>query len=421
MLGQEQHNYYAILASYKEVEGIPSAATLIGLSSIVEGDVAVVDLANYPIVSNAALVAAGKFRIVQHLGDRLQFTPVLTYSECTFQKKKHITAVEQVSYIGYTGVTGSFPKANSTSYYIFLEKNDNDEGNRSGTWPSITGQWKTDVAATEIKSACAAAGSLFINTLLEAEINPVNNGPRYVEIFVTCADADGATTSTVNVSFNGRKVVVASATGLAVGGAFRVTLASGEKDCYIISAINGTTITLDSPWRHPTATGLTFHELDDAATDACGLKLKGLPSKFSINSTRMWMKNRFEVKILSAGESTGTLITTNTGANEGLGNWQQVAIAEKESWMNFGHLYHTSPPFESLPSKVINGGYYSVISILEKTPHASLTNTSNFANTLDLYLQIDTTDKDLPNGSAGDFLADILLGASAFTAGDLDA
>lgn len=419
MLSQQMQKFHAFLAGYEETESIPPASIPIDLTTLTEGAVAVVDLANMPIVSNAALVAAQKFRLVQNLGDRLQYSPVLTYADCVFTSNKHITATEQVTTIGYNGTSGTFPAANSTSYYIYVEKNDNDEAHRSGQWPSITAQWETTASASQIASAIAAANSLFVNSLLEAEVNPTNGGPRYIDIYVTSAGADTGANTTATVSFNGKKITVASATGIDVGGSLRFTLANGQKDTYLVEAIDGTTVTLTTPWRHASASGLAVREVTNFATTDCGVRLIGLPSKFNVNATPMWMKNRFTVKILSAGTSTGSLLTTSTEAKEGVGNWQQVALEEKQSWMNFGHLYHTSPPYEPLPSEVVNGAYYSAIVIQESTAQKDLLTTGNFKQVINLWLQL-KSDKTLPNGSSGDFLADVLLG-SAFTAGDLDA
>lgn len=323
--------------------GALTVGTVVTNDNLTEGAVCLVDMGNRRM-DNAAFTALAngeQFRIVQSLGANqpLMMSPVITVGHFTTSIQRHLLAVQQVTTIGSNGTTGSLPAANDTSYYIKIRKNDNDAGNRSQPF-SLFGQFKTDGTATQSEVAFGLAGNLITNLAKEAA---GTNGYIRCEVLSDDAATNPNLTTAQNWTFtNGSKIASAASDatdggGLAAGDYIRVTGAATETvtdPVYRVVSIDAAadTIELDIPFQGDTVTTANTNLHLIAAVDGLagnfGIRLTGRAADFDVNKMRDYYVNRFTATFSDAD----TTVTTSTGARNGSGQWQQVAMDEYMSW-----------------------------------------------------------------------------------------
>ena len=135
----------------KNIAAADSAATTIDAATdLTDGEVVVLDRDNGHVVTQ--ITAGTEFKLAQRVGDDLLISPLFTFSSAT--STDSVAASQQVTTIGSNGTTtvglGDFAvnddpaalAAVGNSYYVLIEKQDNDEANRSGYQPAITAQAK---------------------------------------------------------------------------------------------------------------------------------------------------------------------------------------------------------------------------------------------------------------------------------------
>jgi len=164
MLKRENSIFYAYVADYQSTALLPATGTKVTNANLPEGTVAIVD-GELEVI--ATLPSTGQFRVVKSWGPYkdLEVSAPFDAANTTLVMQEFTRMVQQVTYIGYSPstLTENIPFANSTSYYIHVEKQDNDAMNRSGQAASITAQWKTGASATDDASAAAAHKALLKN------------------------------------------------------------------------------------------------------------------------------------------------------------------------------------------------------------------------------------------------------------------
>ena len=100
-------------------------------------------------------------------------SPIITKASATLSTSIHRPAVQQVSIVGYDGVTvgSALPSANSTDYFIKIRKNDNDAANRSQPMSLFAGPIKSAASATQV----GIAEALVSNGIANFAKEPANN------------------------------------------------------------------------------------------------------------------------------------------------------------------------------------------------------------------------------------------------------
>lgn len=278
------------------------------------------------------LTASDKFFIVQGRGatQPLMKSPALTKGMVAISASKFKAAVQQVTIVGYNGTTGALPVANNSDFWIKVRKRDNDAANRSQPMSLFAGPVKTDSTGTQAELAMALVASGYRNFTNQ---EPANG---YLEFEAITNASSTAVTGATSLTFTYKSKVVAitgSATGnVAVGDFLRVGGAAVTNAVYRVTAVTATAITLSTPYMGDTATILVanVHVITaaNAATGNFGVRLTGIVAPFDVNAFRDYYANRWTTSFSDGG----TLITV-TGAQNGNGVWQQVAMDE---YLNYG-------------------------------------------------------------------------------------
>ena len=283
--------------------------------------------------SYGLLTAADKFFIVQGKGatQPLMKSPALTKGMVAISASKFKAAVQQVTIVGYNGTTGALPVANNTDFWIKVRKRDNDAANRSQPMSLFAGPVKTDATGTQAELAVALVGSGYRNFTNQ---EPANGYLRFEAI--TNAAPSAAVTGATSLTFTYKSKVVAitgSATSnVAVGDFLRVGGAAVTNAVYRVAAVTATAITLSTFFVGDTTT-LTVANVHvitavNAATGNFGVRLTGIVAPFDVNAFRDYYANRWTTSF-----SDGSTLITVTGAQNGNGVWQQVAMDE---YLNYG-------------------------------------------------------------------------------------
>lgn len=335
---RKANNVFSVLVNNVDVatSTLPAVGTVVTDANLPKGAVVLVDLGLRRMSNTeyAAMASTDQYMVVQGkgVGVPLMKSPVITKGKAKFTIAKHKPAVQQVTTIGYNGTTGALPVANNTDFWIKIRKRDNDAANRSQPMSLFAGPVRTDATGTQQELAFA----LVINGLKNFKQEPANG---YLKFEALCAgtQADWTGTATHLSLTNGSKEalftdssgVPSTATAPTVGGIVRILGVA-----YVITASSTTSITLNYAYQGDTglvAGGTT------AATQAgivgtpgdYGVRLTGKPAPFNVNTFRDYYANRFTATF---SDST-TLVTATTGARNGNGVWQQVAMDE---YMSYG-------------------------------------------------------------------------------------
>jgi hypothetical protein len=298
------------------------------------GAVAVCDMGMRRLdnTSYAALAATDKFFIVQGKGatQPLMKSPAMTKANVTISASKFKAAVQQVNIVGYNGTTGALPAANNTDFWIKVRKRDNDAANRSQPMSEFAGPVKTDATGTQAELAVALVASGYRNFTNQ---EPANG---YLKLEAITNGSSTAVTGATSLTFTYKSKVVAitgSATSnVAVGDFLRIGGATVTNAVYRVAAVTATAITLSTFFVGDTATlaVANVHVITAAAaaTAAFGVRLTGVEAPFNVNSFRDYYANRFTTTF-----SDSSALITVTGAQNGNGVWQQVAMDE---YLNYG-------------------------------------------------------------------------------------
>jgi len=382
-----------------------AAGTLLTDANLPKGAIALADLGNGFLDAAAftALADGAQYRILQGKGVGVPFmkSPVLTKGKTSMSIAKHKPAVQQVTTIGYNGTTGALPTANNTSFFIKIRKRDNDAANRSQPMSLFAGPVKTDSTGTQAELAVLLAKSGEKNFGLE----PANG---YLSFSLLCSDAGsaiGAAADTV-IGTAGSKTVTVTDTGanntvnaIAAGDFFRVGTATTAAVYKVVAStvgVAGGVLTLDRPLLASISLLGTTSEFITAANAAAanfGIVLTGKAAPFNVNSFRDYYANRFTATF---SDST-TLVSPTTGAQNGNGVYQQVAMDEYMSYGFEGQNEQMAVPALRRDQEVKIPGVgtstaltskYSALSIAWDETNVGLVSTANGKGQVLIYLNL---------------------------------
>ena len=324
-------NVFSVLISDASAltSGLPAAGTVITNANLAAGATVVCDMGMRRLnnASFAALANTDKFFVVQGKGAvvPLMKSPAVTKETVNITASKFKAAVQQVTYVGYNLTTGNLPTANSTDFYIKIRKRDNDAANRSQPMSLFAGPVQTDSTGTQEELAFALAKNGLRNFAQE----PANGYLKFEVVSNGTLAAVGATTLAAT---NGSRLLTYSAAhSLAIGDLVFIAGATYK----VATVPSTTTVTLNIAFQGTTVTALatgttyaTTHGKLTAAT-SFGVRLTGVPANFDVNQMRDYYANRFTTTF----SDSSTLITV-TGAQNGNGVWQQVAMDE---YLSYGY------------------------------------------------------------------------------------
>lgn len=397
MFRNANNNFFAFVCNHSDTDVNAIAGNVLEASAIANGDVVLVTRDNEILPdSNQTGVAGLKFKIATKAGGKLFYSPLLELSGTTIGSGNNVAATNQVTVIGSNGTTGvlldpaiidttTAAAAVGNSYYVLIEKQDNDEANRSGYRADITAQVKltdpnnaagTDAELLQVRLAELLREAIRKNDQLEVcgsagaaryiSVKAVNNGGSLVA---------PAAAGTVAVTFGSPTVTLTGSTwaaGIAAGDFLNIA-----GDTYRIKEkVSTTVLTLDFPFAGTTASALDATDTAEIAyqesstiqgATGVGLEITGTSQHdFDVNRERKWSVSRFNVRFAKDGEGVGTVVTT-TAANEGLGEWQQVAMEEYESFGALGQRWVSDIPAALRDKNTVEGAVYGLISLREVT------------------------------------------------------
>ena len=386
------NNFFAFIAkpSSTDVDAIDGA--VLDPAGLADGDLVTVDAANV-VLDHNTLFTTEQFKFAQKVNGQIFYSPLINFADVTVTAGKNSAAAQQVTTIGSNGTTtvgiGDFGIDDDTaaaaavgnSYYVLIEKQDNDEANRSGYQPAITAQVKltnpnsfTNAELLHIRLAEQLRESIRVNDQLEAAV-PSVKGPKYVRAEVLVVDGTTKSTTTGNcVCVHGSKTITSESGNFAsmTAGSYLIL---GEDVYKTATGGGGTTITLEQPFAGAsqtiaagTATNqagfITENNIKDLT--GVGLRLTGTAQhEFDVTRDRIHSESRFNVRFAKDGENVGAAITLVTAADEGLGNFETVASQEYHSFGNLGLRWVSDTPAQTRPANADSTKNYGCVTVRE--------------------------------------------------------
>lgn len=275
--------------------------------------------------SYGLLTATDKFFIVQGKGatQPLMKSPAMTKDMVAISASKFKAAVQQVTYVGFNLTTGTLPVANNSDFWIKIRKRDNDAANRSQPMSLFAGPVRTDASGTQEELAFL----LVKNGLKNFAQEPANG---YLKFEAVSNGTMTATAANATVTKGSRAVTFASNVTIAAGTLLAI---AGATYSVAVGVTAGTAITLNIAYQGDSATitaGTTYATTIGtlASVTAFGVRLTGVAAPFDVNAFRDYYANRWTTSF----SDSSTLITVS-GAQNGNGVWQQVAMDE---YLNYG-------------------------------------------------------------------------------------
>ncbi len=375
-LRRQDNVAYAAIA---DTTAASPGAVVITPSTLAVGAAALVDEGNLAYVAALpfdALAEDRKLRIVQNIAGKLVFSAAFTKGAIiksaplkSATVKQFAVADQQVTRIGYNGTTGALPTTTvKTGFFIKLRKNDNDAANRSQP-NSLFAQFQTDATGSQEELALGLVKSGIQNMSTQPA---GNNG--YVKFEMLNAGTRTAATATgvVTLTFTKDSTLVTASAATAstniVAGDYVAIAAATTSGVYKVKSKDGSgNLTLETAYQSATTTivasAANIRIANGLAVAAAsGIQISGVASDFDVNAFRNYYSNRFTATF----SDTSTLNTHVTGAKDGVGVWQQVAMEEYMSMGNQGENSMLGVPPVMRTSSVVTDGQYDCLQISVK-------------------------------------------------------
>lgn len=335
---REANNVFSVVLSdvTKLTAALPSVGTVVTNANLEVGAVVLCDMGMRRLDAAAytALASTDKYFVVQGKGTGvpLMKSPAIVKGNTTFTIAKYKAPVQQVTYVGYNGTTGTLPVANNTDFWIKVRKRDNDAANRSQPMSLFAGPVKTDSTGTQAELAVLLAKSGYKNFTNQ---EPANGYLKMETVTAAASAAITGTVSTFGVTYRSKVVTLnGTVTNVSVGDFLRIGGTTTTTAVYQVAAVTSpTSVTLSSFYVGDTASiavaNVQVITAATAATAAFGVRLTGVVAPFDVNQMRDYYANRFTTTF-----SDSTVTITVTGAQNGNGAWQQVAMDE---YLSYGY------------------------------------------------------------------------------------
>jgi hypothetical protein len=442
---------WAFTATY---HGSASTGVVNEATDLNHGEVAVLNENN--TILTGALAAGDQFKIAQRVGStastaELILSPLLTFKSGA--ASNYTAAAQQITTIGSNGTTtvgiGGFGVGGDTaavaavgdSYYMLIEKQDNDEASRSGYAPAITAQVKltnpnsyTEAEYIHVHLAEQLREAVRVNDQLEAS-TPSTKGPKYLRAEVLVVDGTTKTTTGKNcVCVHGSKTISSHDGGNFAAMAAGSYLVLGEDVYKTATGGGGATITLEQPFAGASQTVtagtstaqvgfLTYAELSNLT--GVGLRLTATDQHtFDVDRHRMYSQSRFNVRFAKDGADVGAAITVGTQANDGNGDFRQVLSDFYNSMGNSGQRWVSDTPAVSRTVPTDGSGHdaftssslgFGTIAVAVEADNKTLLSSGTAKQLVRLYLAFDDNTTDGISGTAQTILETVFGAAGVIT------
>lgn len=226
--------------------------------------------------------------------------------------KAYVAEQEQIEVIGYNGTSGSIDLINDNMYHLRVNLRELVTSNHGGVYVKH-GFYKSDLNATQQEVAAGLAFSL-INDLLK--------DPDRVILVQRLSDISTSALVETYSPVKGQRWVAASTTpAVAVGDVWTCGASNG---LYIVTAVSGSAIKLDTPWQEASATAASAVSATPAGTEAWGIKLTGVSLPFTTGKIHN-AKSSWDLTLQGCGTTT---FTQTQFAAYGVGTEREVKELE---------------------------------------------------------------------------------------------
>jgi len=428
---RKANNVFSVLLENAVTSGVPTSGVITD-ANLPKGAIVAVDLGMNVLSS---IPTNSDFMIVQGKGAGvpLMKSPILNAGRVSIKGQKYVAPVQQVTYVGYnpslTTPAGALTAAANTDYWIKIRKRDNDAANRSQPMSLFAGPVKSGATAGD---QISIANDLVKVGTKNFSLEPANG---YLTLEVVSAGTRTAAGGAGNLTFTpGSKTVVASAAtasnAIVVGDyiAAATGLTSGVYKVAAVAASGNLTLEVAFVGAAPvTVTGASLIRIAKSTAEgaAAGVRLTGVVAPFNVNSFRDYYANRFTVTY-----NDTTVPVKSTGANDGTGVWQKVAMDEYMSYGFEGQNNQMAVPALNRDQEVktpasfaANLCTYSAINISWEETINGLVSRDGGKGSVLIYLNLSSAGLLATTGTSGETLANMLgaIASPTFTATSLNA
>ena len=365
---------YALVG--KNLSSVTNATRVTGTESLSDGSIVLVDKDNVVISTTGTLTADQEIRFAQRSGNTIKYTPYFTIKNAKVKLSSYSAGVEQVSYVGYNGTSGSLDVIDNNYYTIWVNLLQSYNGTpymKDISYKSVkTGATQAQVATGLYDAAIRSFGR---EPYKYITFDRVSDGTRTVFAAGTGTAANiNVTNNSTAVTYDGNGVQ----TALTVGQAIKI---SGV--LYYVTAATTTGFTLDYAYTGATATIAFTNSTTGtyASITAYGLKMTGIAQNYQQDKIAY---NKVNFTLIVKGFTT-TSATYTTAANNGNGVFEQVAELESFCDYNLGKIlrgYYLSS--DAIALDAVSGTTYETITINAKKYVPSLN--SDIPSPITIYL-----------------------------------
>ena len=338
------------------------AATQVSPTSIAAGEVVVTDAAG-KILDSTTVLTAKEIVVVQGQGSTkpLIKSDVIKLGKLiSYKGKKAAAAVEQVSFIGYNGTSGSIDAITSNLYFarIAMLNEQNTFGNRT-----MYENFKYETGTSTSQKAVAQGLWLDAINLRNAEqmykFERISDGTQAdwtgtaTHMYFTKGSSTVAFTTTGGVASTGT-IAVGDVIRAATGGVYIVTSGgTGVASFTIDGKFQGATVELAGGATAASQAGVVATPVN------WGIRITAVAKTYIVGIFRYY-KVRFGLQLKDFGATTLTEPGTSpaVGASEGQGTTEQIQDLEWMSQGVDGKIYRTDPmlPVTNVANAVSNLG-----------------------------------------------------------------
>ena len=298
-------------------------------------------------------------------------------------------AVEQLSYIGYNGTSGSIEVANSKLFVVRVTLKEQDITGQ-GQQIILNAPYKSDASATQLEVSLGLAQQLS-RVMRRQPVPPI-------EVGLVCNVAYAATARFANdvTIVKGEYYITCgtnkqydTSSALAVGDYVRINHVSTTTGCGVTNQIykvmeltSATVFKVDRPVEAPSGSyptlisgankgaRITVLTAAKMATADLGIKLTGLARTFALGKGP-YSKVSFEVGLDSVSSFGTTPVTYTTKMSLGQGTYEQVAALEWNLLGNDGNPYPGDFMWSAARAMAVSGGTYNLVSINYFSDHST--------------------------------------------------
>ena len=358
-------------------------------TNLTDGEMAVVNSHNMMLSATSVLtddvVKESGIKILLRAGTKLIQSPMIKQENILHVKSQvDVAAAEQLSYVGYNGVSGAIEVANSKLYVVRLSLKELDNTGQ-GQQIILNAPYKSDASATQLEIALGIVQSLSRVLRRQAVVPIQAELVCNVAYAATAAHAGAVTfvkggtliTCGTNTDYN-------TNVDLAVGDYVRLSNAPATTGCLtsdgiyrVTELVSATVYRVDRPIEEESMTAvaagkaaITVLTAAKMASANLGIKLTGVARPFSVGKLK-YSKVVFDIGLDSASSFGLTPITLSTAATLGQGTYEQIAELEWNLLGNDGNPYPGDFMWTAARALATSGKMYDQISITFYSDHST--------------------------------------------------